>query len=478
MNRSTGLRRLCSERFDVLIVGGGATGLGCAVDAASRGYSTALVEAGDFAGATSSRSTKLVHGGVRYLAQGNVALVREALRERGRLLRNARGLVREMPFLIPAYSWAQRAYYAFGLRCYDALAGAEGLSRSRTVTAREAADLFPAVQAKELRGATVYWDAAFDDARLAIALAQTAVDYGAAIANYVRAQSFLLDGSRTCGILAVDCECDRTFEIRARAVINAGGIFADELRLLDDANAAPLLAFSRGSHLVFSRQALPIGQTALLVPRTADARVLFALPWHGSVLAGTTDVPAPRAEPEPQPDAAEVDYIVATLKRYVDRPLHAADARSAFAGLRPLIRRTGATTAHLSREHLVEVSGTGLVTVTGGKWTTYRKMAQDAVDAACETGALARSVCRTHELRLRDVPAAPDAERAAAHEMARTLADLLARRTRALFVDARAALAQAPPAVQTLGRVLGRGPEWQQEQLCGFESLAKRYIVA
>lgn len=476
MNRESGLRALHEREFDVAIVGGGATGLGCALDAASRGYATALIEARDFAHATSSRSTKLVHGGVRYLQQGNLALVREALLERARLRRNAPNLVRPLPFLVPAYSWIDLPYYAAGLRLYDGLAREEAFARSRVLSAKSSQAAVPAVRGERLRGGVVYWDAQFDDARLAVALAQSAVDAGAAVANYVRAERMLYDErSRVSGVMAIDGESGERFAIRARAVINATGIFADELRTHDDPSSTQMLRFSRGSHIVVSRAALPLEDTALLVPRTSDGRVLFAIPWHGRTLVGTTDVPAAAAEDEPSASGGEVAYLIETVNRYVRQPIAQSDVRSVFSGLRPLVNRAASTTARLSREHALEISATGLVTVTGGKWTTYRKMAEDAVDAAQHAANLPARACRTADLRLRDVPLEPDPAHAIEHEMARTLEDLLARRSRALFVDARDALARAQPAAVLLARLLRRDAAWERDQMRRFEELARRY---
>lgn len=478
MNRESGLQRLHAEEFDVLIAGGGATGLGCAVDAATRGYKTALVEARDFAHATSSRSTKLVHGGVRYLQQGNIALVREALAERARLLANAPGLVRKLPFIVPAYSWWNLPYYAAGLRLYDALSHGGRFARSRALSAGGVRTALPPVKTERLRGGVLYWDAQFDDARLAIALAQSAVDAGAAVANYVRATALRYEDGRVAGVTARDEETGETFEIRARSVINAAGIFADNLRALDAPGSTPLLTFSRGSHIVVSAEALELNQTALLVPRTDDGRVLFAIPWHGSALVGTTEIAVAAPEDDPQPSHAEIAYIIATVNRYLRRPITQSDVRSAFAGLRPLVNRAAARTAQLSREHLIDVSASGLVTVTGGKWTTYRKMAQDAVDAAGTWASLPAVTCRTADLRLHDVPPVPGIEHAVRYEMARTLEDVLARRTRELFVDARAAIAKAPASAQLLAKTLGRDAAWADEQVRRFEQLALRYTTS
>jgi glycerol-3-phosphate dehydrogenase len=478
VNRESGLQRLRDAEFDVLIVGGGATGLGCAVDAATRGYKAALIEARDFAHATSSRSTKLVHGGVRYLQQGNIALVREALAERARLLANAPQLVRKLPFVVPAYSWWDLPYYAAGLRLYDALSRGSEFSGSRALSAGGVRTALPSVRADRLRGGMLYWDAQFDDARLAIALAQSAVDAGAAVANYVRATTLRYRNGRIAGVKALDEETGEVFEIRARSTINAAGIFADNLRGLDAPGTTPLLTFSRGSHIVVCAEALDLNETALLVPRTDDGRVLFAIPWHGSALIGTTEIAVTAAEDDPQPSSAEIAYIIATVNRYLRTPIARSDVRTVFAGLRPLVNRAAARTAQLSREHLVDVSASGLVTVTGGKWTTYRKMAQDAVDAACASAGLFAAACRTADLRLRDVPAVPEIGHAARHEMARTLEDVLARRTRRLFIDARAAIAQAPACAQLLAEALGRDASWSGDQVRRFEELALRYTTS
>lgn len=476
MNRESGLRALRERTFDIAIVGGGATGLGCAVDAASRGYAAALIEARDFANATSSRSTKLVHGGVRYLQQGNIGLVREALLERARLRRNAPHLVRPLPFIVPAYSWAELPYYAAGLQFYDLLAREEGFARSRILSRRQAASIVPPLRRDRLRGGVLYYDGQFDDARLAVALAQTAVDNGAAIANYVHAGSLLYDGRRRiCGVAAVDAESGERFEIRARAVINATGIFTDCLRKIDDPTAKPMLRFSRGTHIVVASDGLALDDAALLVPRTGDGRVVFAIPWHGHTLVGTTDVPAQYAEHDPHAEAEEIAYLLATINGYLQNPMNKRHVRSVFAGLRPLVNRTGGSTASLSREHVIECSASGLVTIAGGKWTTYRKMAEDAVDAAVRVAQLHTATCRTAHLRLHEVPLDPELGYAVEHEMARTLEDLLARRSRALFVDADRALQQAPQTCEVLSRHLGRDAAWSIAELRSFEDVARRY---
>ena len=467
MNRDANLHRLKNETFDVLVIGGGATGLGCALDAASRGHRTALIEAEDFAKATSSRSTKLIHGGVRYLQQGNIALVREALHERALLRANAPDLVRPLAFLVPARTWWERLYFRTGLRLYDALAGTPDFPRSSAV-----------------REGVVYWDAQFDDARLAIALARTACDRGAAVANYIRATAFRYDNGAICGVDAVDGETQERFSISARVAINAAGVFVDAVRRMDAAGATPLLRYSRGSHIVVEGDALQMSGRALLVPRTPDGRVLFAIPWYGHTLIGTTEVAVAQPEIEPTPGADEIDYIVQTVNRYLSSTVSLHQVRSAFAGLRPLVDRSAATTARLSREHVIEVSPNGLITIAGGKWTTYRKMAEDTVDAAQQHGGLPPRPCETRNLRLHDDTAAVAAMDGAAsieffarHEMARTVEDVLARRMRTLFVDASAALEMAPACATTLGTALGRDSAWAAEQVREFAALAARYQV-
>ena len=523
MIRSAGLARLADETFDVLVIGGGATGLGAAVDAAARGYRTALIEAEDFASATSSRSTKLIHGGVRYLQQGNVGLVREALRERTILRRNAPHLVDDRAFVVPAYGAFEVAYYAAGLTAYDLLAGKTDFPRSRVVGAERARALIPALAPERLRGGVVYHDGQFDDARLALTLARTAADHGAAVANYVRATGFLRDaGGRVNGVTALDRESGAELQIRARAVVNAAGIYADEVRALDEPSAPRLLVHSRGSHIVVRAEALGPATAALLVPKTADGRVLFAIPWYGHVVIGTTDVPAGAPELDPQPTGDEIAYLLATVNRYIGTPLSRRDILAAFAGVRPLISGAATTTAKLSREHLVDIAPSGLVTIAGGKWTTYRTMARDAVDAASRTAGLTRAPCPTAQMLLHGAPAdgskefgltEPPAGAAlrvygsdathvrrliiddaslgepldsrlpytGAHvvyavraEMARTVEDVLARRTRALFLDADAARASAAHTAALIAAELGRGASWIAHQLTEFEATALR----
>jgi glycerol-3-phosphate dehydrogenase len=502
------------DAFDVVIVGGGATGLGSAVDAVSRGYKTALVEAADFANATSSRSTKLVHGGVRYLQQGDVGLVREALHERSALRRNAPHLVSDLGFVCPAYRWHEAPYYLAGLTLYDVLAGESNFGRSRFQSRKLTLERSPALRRRGLRGSIRYHDGQFDDARLAIALARTAMDRGAVVVNYARAVGFERSGARAGGVRVRDGESGGEVTARARVVVNATGIFSDDLRRLDNPAARPLLSLSRGSHLTLPREIFP-GQDALLVPKTDDGRVLFVVPWHGRVLVGTTDIAEDRPALDPVPTSDEIDYMLATASRYLERPLERSMVSAAFCGLRPLINRNAATTAKQSREHLIETSASGMVSIAGGKWTTYRKMAQDVIDAAAQVAGLPPSPSQTVDLPLHgsngaaavaglpnpfalygsdqsaitalieEEPAlaepigaalpytGAEVVFAARHESARTVDDVLSRRTRAFFVDLRASVACAPQVGRLLARELGRTDEWAGESAAAFVAIAQ-----
>jgi glycerol-3-phosphate dehydrogenase len=514
MNRPSSLNRLnTGETFDLLIIGGGATGLGAALDAAARGYSVALVERGDYAGGTSSRSTKLVHGGVRYLKQGNIALVREALRERGRLARNAPHLVRDLSFVIPAYHAFDRAFYGVGLKVYDALSGKLSLGPSLVLDRAETLRLLPNVEPSGLRGGVLYHDGQFDDSRLAITLARTAEARGAVLLNHVEAVDFLSAGGKISGARVRDRLSGRELEVRARVVINATGIFVDELRAKEDPATSPLVTVSQGAHLVLPRRFLP-GDTALMVPKTDDGRVLFIVPWHDRLVVGTTDAPRPAPEVEPRALAEESAFILEHARRYLAQDPAPADVLSVFAGLRPLVRgKAGSATAKLSREHALDVGPDGLLTVTGGKWTTYRAMAEQVVDLASRLGGLAARPCSTVGMALHgateDAPPAahphlgvygdeaaavlaqggaaarlhadlPYLESevlwAARHESACTVEDVLARRTRALLLDARAAAACAPRVARLLAAELGRDAAWEAKQVADFLALAQGYF--
>ncbi len=516
------------EPWDLAIIGGGATGLGAAVDAVARGYRTVLVEAHDFAQGTSSRSTKLIHGGVRYLAQGNLGLVREALNERTVLLHNAPHLVAPRTFVVPAYNWLMLPYYGAGLKLYDLLAGGRGFGRSGPISASKARRLVPTLRAKGLRGGIIYQDGQFDDARLVITLLRTFADLGGVALNYLAAVGVRKEAGRVSGIVVRDAEAGDEFSIRARGVINATGVYADEVRHLDEPSSPDLLRPSRGIHLVLPRRFLP-GDAAVMVPKTDDGRVLFAIPWHDRVLLGTTDIPITGAPPiEPHPSNEEIDYLLKHAGRYLDPAPDASHVLSVFAGLRPLLgpHHPRGATSRLSREHAVVVSESGLITITGGKWTTYRRMGADVVDQAIPVAGLTPRPSTTEGLRLHGAPDPGESvavtsepgsssdplvvfgteaeavrgviqERSewsrplhphlpyltgevvwsARHEWARSVEDVLSRRTRALLLDARASIEAAPRVADLLAESLGHDTTWRDEQVRRFQTVAEGYLL-
>jgi len=483
MNREQSLQALedRSTRWDVLIIGGGATGLGAAVDAAARGYRTLLLEQHDFGKATSSRSTKLIHGGVRYLRQGNISLVRESLRERARLLQNAPQLTRRQSFIVPAYGVLDRAFYGVGLKLYDALSGKFSLGPSQLISREETLREMPTIQSAGLRGGVRYFDGQFDDARLLIALANTLHDLGGFAVNYVRVTRLLKEGARISGVIAQDQESGREFEIAARVVINATGVFTDAVRQLDDLASRAMVSASQGAHIVVDRRFLP-GENALMVPKTKDGRVLFAIPWHGRVIIGTTDTAVRETPLEPRPFTQEIEFLLEHAKLYLATAPCEGDILSTFAGLRPLVKAgAGDATKKLSRDHTILVSNSGLVTITGGKWTTYRQMGEDVVNTAAQVGGLEARASRTHDLPLRggsapEIISTEVVRGFARDEMARTVEDVLSRRTRTLLLDARAAMAAAPSVAAALAAELRRDESWQRAQVESFQPLAQQHL--
>ncbi|WP_437206688.1 glycerol-3-phosphate dehydrogenase/oxidase [Planctomicrobium sp. SH664] len=488
LDRDRSLNELPGTVWDVIVIGGGATGLGTALDAVTRGYKTLLLESKDFAQGTSSRSTKLIHGGVRYLKQGNVSLVRESLHERGLLLRNAPGLVRPLEFIIPTRSFFETGFYAVGLKAYDLLAGKLGVERSRSLSLAEVRNRIPTIQTTSLYGGVSYFDAQFDDARLAVAIAQAAADHGATILNQFPVIGLLKRQGKVAGVAARDSETGREFELPARAVINATGVFTDAIRQLDEPQHSSTLLPSQGVHIVLDREFLP-GNAAIIVPKTDDGRVLFVIPWHGYALVGTTDTPVNGTLSEPRARADEIDYLLTYAGKYLNRIPERRDIRSVFVGVRPLVKAADTTvTSKLSRDHVVGVSRSGLVNVTGGKWTTYRRMAADTVAAAIGAGELPARPCVTDTLRLipdnvQSAPASPVVVsdefvvQAVREEMARQVEDVLARRARLLFVDAPAALSAAPRVARVMARELGRDDSWINQQLEQFEAVGRQYLI-
>ncbi len=455
MDRDIGLDRLASEtHWDFLIIGGGATGLGAAVDAASRGYRVALVERADFAQGTSSRSTKLVHGGVRYLKQGNLSLVKGALRERGLLFQNAPHLVNPLSFIIPNYSWWEGPYFATGLKFYDWLAGSLGIENTKMLGKEAALEEIPSLRSEKLHGGVMYWDGQFDDARLAIDLAATTWENGGLALNYVDAKELIKENGRIAGALCEDSISGKAFEVKAKCVINATGVFSDNLRQRDKPAANKIIQASQGAHIVVSQELLPL-KSALIVPKTTDDRVLFAIPWHNRVIIGTTDTPVDKIDLDPKPFPEEVGFIIENATNYLNVSIGPDDIKSAYAGLRPLVslKSSGSSTAKLSRDHYIETSESGLVTIAGGKWTTYRKMAEDVIDRAEISSNQQHRDCRTENLKISCGQPKPEGEllhpdlpytinqieHSISEEMPRNLEDILSRRVRALTLDREAA---------------------------------------
>lgn len=482
------LNRPASDPWDIAVIGGGAVGLGTALDAASRGYSVVVFEQSDFGKGTSSRSTKLIHGGVRYLAQGNVGLVREALHERELLLRNAPALVKPLRFIVPCYSLWERAYYWAGMKCYDALAGRLGIGSSRCLSTRSVTRALPGIRAEKLRGGVAYYDAQFDDARLVVVLATSVLEQGGLPLNFMRAVEMIKSGDKVAGILVEDLETSITYEVYAKAVINAAGVFSDQVRKMERSDVPDMISPSQGIHLVVDKRFLGCDD-ALMIPSTQDGRVLFAIPWLGRVILGTTDTPVAKASVEPRPLQQEVDYLLDHFAAYLDPSPERDDVLSAFAGLRPLVKpnhEVGAT-SKISREHRIVESAGGLLSILGGKWTTFRKMAEDAVDAAEQVAGLGHAASITSSLQLTDIqrdgeqpcsePSVEQIMRAVDKEFARTVEDVLARRTRCLLLDAKKSAQFAPRVANLLGETLGRTTEWVEEQIREYEQLTKRYSL-
>ena len=503
-------------QWDIVIIGGGATGLGAAVDAASRGYKTLLVEQEDFAKGTSSRSTKLVHGGVRYLAQGNIKMVREALRERGLLLKNAPHVCHNLSFIIPSFHWWQKWYYSIGLSMYDLLAGKLSLGKTKMLSKKTTQQLIPAISAENLSGGVLYHDGQFDDSRLAINLAQTAEEQGAAILNYCKVVALTKTGTRISGVEVQDVLSGKKYSLGSKAVINATGVFTDKVMQMDDSDHQPIVSPSQGVHIVVDEKFFP-GKQALMIPKTDDGRVLFAVPWHNKVILGTTDTPINDIALEPTALQEEIDFIIHHSNRYLSTHIDYKDINTVYAGLRPLIKVKGKKgTSILPRDHTTIISDSGLVTITGGKWTTYRTMGKHAIDNAAFACKLPKQTCVTATLPIHgfqntidtddvlstygsdaakikqlmtDQPALQEkiypglpytkAEIvwSVQNEMAMTIEDVLARRTRLLFLDTKAAIAAAPMVASIMAPLLHQTEQWQQQQVTAFVSLAQNYLI-
>ncbi len=521
MKRKEQIEKLSEiDKCDVLVIGGGATGLGVAIDAASRGYSTVLLEAHDFAKGTSSRSTKLVHGGVRYLAQGYIDLVKEALRERGLLAQNATHLVANQSFIIPTYSFWDKLMYRVGLSIYEKYAGKLSLGKTTSISKEATLKRLPNLVESKLKNGIVYQDGQFDDARLAINMAQTAIEQGACVLNYTKVTNLLKNtDNEVVGVEAKDCVSGSVYEIESKAVVNATGVFSNEIMRMDTGMEGNFVVPSQGIHLVFDKEFLQ-SEDAIMIPKTSDGRVLFAVPWHDKVVVGTTDVLVDEAEFEPKPLQDEVDFILKTAGLCMTKKPTRKDVKSVFAGLRPLAapKKEGKSTKEVSRSHKIIVSKTGLITITGGKWTTYRQMAEDTVNKAIKLKKIDKRKCKTKHLSLHgnlpkdkvdrinhlyiygsDIEAIEKLKTekvefadkihpnyaytmaevvwAVRREMAMTLEDVLARRVRLLFLDARAAIDCAPKVAAMMADELNLDSNWADNQVISFVKLAKTYLL-
>jgi glycerol-3-phosphate dehydrogenase len=515
MKRAIQIEQLKKQQeYDIIIIGGGATGLGCAVDAASRGYTTLLVEKYDFAKGTSSRATKLVHGGVRYLAQGNIRLVREALYERGRLLQNAPHVCHTLSFVVPSYKWWQKWYYALGLWIYEFLSAKLSLGKTTLLAKKKALAMLPGLSQNNFNGGVLYFDGQFDDSRLAINLAQTAVEQGATVINYCGVTNFLKRDNTIIGITATDELTGNRFDVYGKTVINATGVFADSILQLAEQHTAHTIAPSQGIHLVVDKHFFE-GEAGMMIPKTDDGRVLFAIPWHNKLLIGTTDTLVSSITTEPIAAREEIDFVIRNFNRYTAKDITYKDVRSVFAGLRPLANAGGKKTAVMPRDHQIKVLPSGLVHVTGGKWTTYRRMAEDAVSKAAQSAGLPAKACKTKNLRIHgwsnevvkddlsvygsdadslkkiigsdkvlaekihpDYPyTRAEVKWMVQHEMAMTVEDVLARRIRLLFLDANAAIEAAPGVAAFMATEMNHGPEWINRQVNDFVQLARGYLL-
>jgi glycerol-3-phosphate dehydrogenase len=520
MKRKETLKKISnggSSEWDLIIIGGGATGLGVALDAVSRGYKALVLEQSDFSKGTSSRSTKLVHGGVRYLAQGNIDLVREALRERGLLQKNAPHLVQNEIFVIPNYSWWDKFFYTVGLTVYDLLSGKLSLGRSKGISKKEAVSRIPTIKQDGLKGGVIYHDGQFDDSRLAVNVAQTISERGGGVLNYFEVTGLIKNNGKVTGVKAIDNENGEEYSINAKAVINATGVFVDEILSMDQPGHKNIVRPSQGVHIVVEREFLP-GNDAIMIPKTDDGRVLFAVPWHNKVVVGTTDTPLDEHSLEPTALEEEIEFILKTSDKYLTKKPTRADVKSVFAGLRPLAAPQGDSqkTKEISRSHKVMVSNSGLITITGGKWTTFRKMGEDTVDKAISVAKLPKVKSASETLPVHGAAEGidfndplyfygsdldeikhlmneePELQEklhedywhvkaevvwAVRNEMARTVEDFLARRIRMLFLDARAAIDMAPEVAELMRKELEEDSQWAEDQVEVFTELANQYLL-
>ena len=504
-----------TTQWDILIVGGGATGIGAAIDAASRGYKTLLVEQHDFGKGTSSKSTKLIHGGVRYLQQGNIALVNEALKERAILEKNAPHIVHNLSFVVPVYDWWEGPFYGIGLKLYDLMAGKEGFGKSEFLSKEETIAYLPTIEPEELQGGILYHDGQFDDTRLLISMLLTAESQGATLLNYTKLHSFLKTNEKITGGIIEDVFTQQKYNINAKVVINATGVFADVLRKKDEPKIPKMMMGSQGTHIVLDADFLP-GKTAIMIPHTKDGRILFAVPWHGKLLIGTTDTEVKEYPLDPIAQETEIGFLLEHAAEYLTKNPSKTDIKSVFAGLRPLVKSNNSeSSSELSREHKIEISQNGLVSIMGGKWTTYRNMGKDVINKASTYAGLPRVKSKTKDLQLNGFHSNPhifgalsiygsDALKidklcdensilkdkihpnysiikaqiifAIRNEKAKTVEDFLARRTRLLFLDAKASMESAPLVAEIMAIELQQNKDWIDRQILEFNILANNYL--
>ena len=479
--------------WDIVIIGGGATGLGSALDAASRGFKTLCIEKTDFSKGTSSRSTKLIHGGVRYLEQGNFAMVKSALHERWFMLKNAPISTKKIPFILPVYSWWRYYYYGFGLMLYDFLSGKFSIGKTSFLSKNDVIEKIPEIKEKSLKGGILYYDGQFDDSQICISLAKTAISKGATVINHMAFDSFIYENGKIIGINALDTIDSKKLEIKTKVVINATGVFADDIMQKDSEKHIPIVSPSQGIHLVVDKKHYNAND-AMLIPKTTDGRILFAVPWLNKVVIGTTDIKTSQIVEEPIATEEEIMFVLENFNSYTNQKLTTQDIKSVFAGLRPLVKMKNIqSTADLIRDHTIVVSPSGLVTVTGGKWTTYRKMARDAVNKALRSSTLPFRRCKTRRIKLLTInPMMTEINNAKLHqdfeytindvynaihnEMACTLEDMLARRIRLLFLDVKVALEVAPTVCSILQQELKKDDNWYHQQIDSFAKLAQGYL--
>jgi glycerol-3-phosphate dehydrogenase len=506
-----------SKEYDFIVIGGGATGIGIALEASARGYSVVLLEKSDFTKSTSSKSTKLVHGGVRYLAQGNVGLVREALTERGLLVENAPHLVKNLSFVIPTHGFFDEVLYTVGLTLYDLLAGKLSLGRSKWLSKSKTINLISTINPKKISAGVKYHDGQFDDTRLAINTLQTAVSLGATVLNYCDVKGLIKNSTgKVFGVKFIDQETAEEYEIKGKQVVNATGVFADDILKMDSPRAEKTIAPSQGVHIVLDKSFLP-GNHGIMIPKTDDGRVLFLVPWHNRVVVGTTDTPIKKESLEPTALDEEVEFILKTAARYLTKAPERSDVLSVFAGLRPLAasKGNGNKTKEISRSHKIFESESGLLTMIGGKWTTFRKMGEDLVDKTEQKQGWSHIQTKTKNLKIHGYKKNVDHNNplyfygsdedgvleiskkegmkeyisktlqvinaqvvwAVRYEMARTVEDFLARRTRCQLLDAKESMKMAPQVAKIMAAELGEDEEWQLKQIADYTKVTSNYIL-